>query len=77
MWIRCRFLVETVKVAIELKENAYTKEELESEEAMPVRFVSKEEIEKKARSLMFEAEGQVVRENVQKLRVKAREAGAP
>jgi len=64
-------------VAIELKGRAYTKEELESEDVRLERFMTKEEIEKKARSLLHEAEGEVVRENVKKLRAKAREAGAP
>lgn len=72
-----RFLVDTVKSAIELEENEYTKEELESEEVMPVRFVSKHEIEKKARSLMLEPEGAAARENMQKLRAIARDTNAP
>lgn len=73
----CRFLVDVVKVAIELKGKVYTKEQLESEEVMPLRFMSKEEIEKKARSLIHEAEGAVARENIQKLRAKARDVVAP
>jgi len=72
----CRFLVDSLKVAIELKGRAYTKEELESEEVRLERFMTKEEIEKKARSLLHEAEGKVVRENVTKLRAQAREVGA-
>lgn len=72
-----RFLVDTVKAAIELKGNPFTEEQLEGELMLPVRFVSKEEIAKKARSLMLEADGEIVRENVRKLRMKAREAGAP
>jgi len=75
--MRCRFLVDRVKVAIDLKGEPYTKEDLESEQAMPVRFVGKEEIEKKARCLIHEAAGEAVRENVGKLRAKAREVGAP
>lgn len=64
-------------MAIELKANAYTKEELESDLVRPVMFYSREEIAKKVRSLMQEAEGEVVRQNVRKLQADAREAGAP
>ncbi|KAG0623187.1 hypothetical protein M758_3G154900 [Ceratodon purpureus] len=71
-----RCFVSTLKIAIELKASAYTKEELESDEPRPAEFVSKEEIARKARSLMLEAEGQVVRENIQKLRTECREAVA-
>jgi len=72
----CRFLVDTVKVALELIGRAYTQEELESKDVMPMRFVTKEEIEKKVRSLMHDLEIKVVRENVQKLKTKARDVGA-
>ena len=68
--------MDTAKVAIELKANPYTKEELESDVVKPELFYSWEEIAKKVRSLMQEAEGQVVRKNVQKLRAAGREAGA-
>lgn len=72
-----RFLVDSVKVAIDLVGNPYTKEQLEGEEVRPKRSVSREEIEEKVRRLMQEAEGKVVRQNMQGLRRKAREAGAP
>ncbi|KAG0558974.1 hypothetical protein KC19_10G069100 [Ceratodon purpureus] len=72
-----RFLVDVVKVAIDLEANAYTKEELEGDEVRPVCFVSKQEIEKKVRILMYDAEGHFVRQNTKNLRVKAREANAP
>ncbi|KAG0562121.1 hypothetical protein KC19_9G120000 [Ceratodon purpureus] len=72
-----RFLVDTVKVAIELKGNSYTKEELEGDVVRPARFIPKEEIEKKVRILMQDAEGESVRQNMQNLREKSREAGAP
>lgn len=65
------------RVAIELKANPYTKEELAGDVVRPELFYSGEEIAKKARSLMRGAEGQVVRKNIQKLRADAREAGAP
>ncbi|KAG0623188.1 hypothetical protein M758_3G155000 [Ceratodon purpureus] len=71
-----RSFVDKLKVAIELKANAYTKEELESDVPRPVVFMSKEEIARKARSLMQEAEGQVVRENIQKLWTECLEAVA-
>lgn len=74
----CRFLVDDkLKVAIELTGNPYTKEELEGDEVRPAIFVSKEEIEKKVRCLMHEAEGESVRKNMQNLRLKSREAGGP
>ena len=76
-WAKCRFLVDVVKVAIDLEANAYTKEELEGDEVRPVCFVSKQEIEKKVRILMYDAEGHFVRQNTKNLRVKAREANAP
>lgn len=67
-----------MKVAIELKGNAYTKEELEGDVVRPAQFVSKEEIAQKARSLMPGAEGEFVRKNMQQiLRAKSRDAGAP
>lgn len=73
----CRFLVDgNLKVAIELTPNPYTKEELEGDVVRPVRFVPKEEITKKVRCLMHEAEGECVRKNMQNLRMKSREAGA-
>ncbi|KAG0612863.1 hypothetical protein M758_6G057900 [Ceratodon purpureus] len=71
-----RSFVDRLKVAIELKANAYTKDELESDVPRPVVFMSKEEIARKARSLMQEAEGQVVRENIQKLWTECLEAVA-
>lgn len=83
-WPKCaeqhmnrRFLVDMARVAIELKANPYTEEELAGDVVRPELFYSGEEIAKKARSLMQGAEGQVVRENIQKLRADAREAGAP
>jgi hypothetical protein len=68
--------VDTLKVAIELKGNAYTHEERDSDVVRPVEFMSKEEIARKTRSLMQEAEGQLVRENIQELRTKCRESVA-
>ncbi|KAG0598706.1 hypothetical protein M758_12G094800 [Ceratodon purpureus] len=71
-----RYLVDTSKLAIELEANPYTKEELEGDKVRPEPFYSREEIAKKVRNLMHEAEGQVVRKNIQRLRSAAREAGA-
>lgn len=67
---------DKLKVAIEVTGNPYTKEELEGDKVRPVRFVPKEEIAKKARCLMHEAEGECVRKNMQNLRMKSREVGA-
>ena len=63
-------------MAIELKGNAYTTEELEGDVLRPAEFVSREEIARKARSLIQEAEGQSVRENIQKLKAECWEAVA-
>jgi hypothetical protein len=68
--------VDTVKVAIELKGNPYTKEDLEGDVVRPAQFVPKEEIERKVRSLMQDARGKFIRQNMQNLRAKSREAGA-
>ncbi|XP_024357189.1 mogroside I-E synthase [Physcomitrium patens] len=71
--LNCRILVDTLRVAIEVEGNPHTKEELESEKVRLDRFVSKEEIEKKVRNLMQEEKGQLIRENMQRLRIKSRE----
>ena len=68
--------MDTSKLAIELEANPYTKEELEGDKVRPEPFYSREEIAKKVRNLMHEAEGQAVRKNIQRLRSAAREAGA-
>lgn len=65
--------MDTLRVAIEVEGNPHTKEELESEKVRLDRFVSKEEIEKKVRNLMQEEKGQLIRENMQRLRIKSRE----
>lgn len=70
--------MDELNVAIELNGNPYTREDLEGDLVRPPRFVPKEEIEKKVRSLMQDAEGDcVTRKNMQTLQAKAREAGAP
>jgi hypothetical protein len=66
--------VDTLKVAIEMKGNPYTEED--GDLPRPVEFMSRDEIARKTRSLMQEAEGRLVRKNIQKLRTKCREAVA-
>lgn len=69
--------MDEAKAAMEVQGNPYTKEELEGDEVRPRPFVSKDEIERKARSLMQGEGGQSVRNAMQTLRVQSRDAGAP
>ncbi|XP_024364407.1 UDP-glycosyltransferase 72B1 [Physcomitrium patens] len=71
-----RFLVDTLRIAVELKGDNYAELELEGDGLRPPLRVSKEEIANKIRCLMVEEESQLLQLNIQKLMVKFKEAGA-
>ncbi|CAK9857079.1 unnamed protein product [Sphagnum jensenii] len=61
--MNCRFLVDTAKLAMEMKEGTDG-------------FVSKQEVERKIRALMEEVEGELIKSNMKEMRSHARQAVA-
>jgi len=68
--------VDTAKLAIELKREPLDPEQDLGMNGMIIRRVKKEEIERQVRRLMQEEEGQIIRRNMQKMKVNAERAVA-
>ena len=64
----CRFLVDTAKIAIEVKREPIDPEQDLGEFDRIFRRVKKSEIERQVRKLMQEEEGRIVRENMQNMK---------
>lgn len=73
----CRFLVDTVKLALEVPRGARTIASVINPKEHPAPLVTKEVIEHSVRLLMQEDEGRAVRENMQKMNASARKAVQP
>ena len=73
----CRFLVDTVKLAMEVPRGARTIASVLNPQENPAPLVTKEVIERSVRMFMQEDGGFAVRENMQKMSTSARNAVQP
>lgn len=72
----CSFLVDTARLALELEREPVDPEQDFGPHGRVTRRVRQAEIERQVRRLLLEKEGQTIRQNMQKMKLKAQSAVA-